>query len=177
MPATDTACRPCMPRAARVRPRPARREYAACRARLRDEDELVLKRVVVFGNSGSGKTTYAHEQCARFDCACLDLDTVAWEPAREPPTRRPLAASRTEILAFVNATADWIVEGCYADLLAVALPFVEVHLSNVHAREPFRRQSYLSDIARGVITGLGAAGYEYALAYLTAAGDSAGTPS
>tara|TARA_R110002096_G_scaffold387547_4_gene581768 strand:+ start:2107 stop:2601 length:495 start_codon:yes stop_codon:yes gene_type:complete len=81
-----------------------------------------LKRIVVFGNSGSGKTTYAHEQSARFDCACLDLDTVAWEPAREPPARRPLAASRTEILAFVNATADWIVEGCYADLLAVALP-------------------------------------------------------
>lgn len=48
--------------------------------------------------------------------------------------------------------------------LAVAVPFIEVHLSNVHAREAFRRHSYLSDIARGVICGLGAAGYEYALA-------------
>ena len=47
--------------------------------------------------------------------------------------------------------------------LAVGVPFIEVHLSNVHAREPFRRQSYLSDIAVGVIAGLGAAGYEYAL--------------
>lgn len=47
--------------------------------------------------------------------------------------------------------------------LAVALPFIEVHLSNVHAREEFRRHSYLSDAARGVICGLGAAGYEYAL--------------
>ena len=47
--------------------------------------------------------------------------------------------------------------------LAVALPFIEVHLSNVHAREEFRRHSYLSDAARGVIGGLGAAGYEYAL--------------
>ncbi len=48
-------------------------------------------------------------------------------------------------------------------LSAVAIPFVEVHLSNTHAREPFRRDSYFSDIALGVITGLGAAGYEYAL--------------
>jgi len=50
-------------------------------------------------------------------------------------------------------------------LLGVSIPFVEVHLSNVHARESFRQHSYLSDIARGVITGLGAKGYEYALSY------------
>lgn len=48
-------------------------------------------------------------------------------------------------------------------LLAVALPFIEVHLSNVHAREPFRHRSYFSDKALGVICGLGAAGYAYAL--------------
>ncbi len=48
-------------------------------------------------------------------------------------------------------------------LLAVAVPFIEVHLSNIHAREPFRRFSYFSDIAAGCITGLGAAGYGLAL--------------
>ena len=48
-------------------------------------------------------------------------------------------------------------------LLGVQIPFIEVHLSNVHAREPFRAHSYLSDIAVGVITGLGALGYELAL--------------
>ena len=48
-------------------------------------------------------------------------------------------------------------------LLAVAIPFIEVHLSNVFAREPFRRRSYLSDIAVGVISGLGAQSYELAL--------------
>jgi len=48
-------------------------------------------------------------------------------------------------------------------LSAVAIPFIEVHLSNVHAREPFRRHSYFSDIAQGVISGLGAVGYELAL--------------
>jgi 3-dehydroquinate dehydratase-2 len=48
-------------------------------------------------------------------------------------------------------------------LLGVGIPFVEVHLSNVHAREPFRAHSYFSDIAVGVIAGLGAQGYELAL--------------
>ncbi len=48
-------------------------------------------------------------------------------------------------------------------LAAVAIPFIEVHLSNVHAREPFRRHSYFSDLALGVISGLGATGYELAL--------------
>jgi 3-dehydroquinate dehydratase-2 len=48
-------------------------------------------------------------------------------------------------------------------LLAVKIPFIEVHLSNVHAREAFRHQSYFSDIAVGSITGLGAIGYELAL--------------
>ena len=48
-------------------------------------------------------------------------------------------------------------------LLAVAIPFIEVHLSNVHSREAFRQQSYFSDIARGVITGLGPVGYTLAL--------------
>ena len=48
-------------------------------------------------------------------------------------------------------------------LAAVAIPFIEVHISNVHAREEFRKHSYLSDLAVGVITGLGADGYEFAL--------------
>jgi 3-dehydroquinate dehydratase-2 len=50
-------------------------------------------------------------------------------------------------------------------LLAVAVPFIEVHLSNIHRREPFRQQSYFSDIAVGTITGLGPEGYLLALRY------------
>ena len=50
-------------------------------------------------------------------------------------------------------------------LAAVAIPYVEVHLSNVHAREPFRRHSYFSELAVGVIAGLGAQGYELALEF------------
>jgi 3-dehydroquinate dehydratase-2 len=50
-------------------------------------------------------------------------------------------------------------------LAAARIPFVEVHLSNIFAREAFRKESYFSDIAAGVISGLGAKGYELALQY------------
>ncbi len=63
-------------------------------------------------------------------------------------------------------------------LLAVKIPFIEVHLSNVHSRETFRHHSYFSDIAVGSITGLGAIGYELALraASQHLAGQAAGPP-
>jgi 3-dehydroquinate dehydratase II len=51
-------------------------------------------------------------------------------------------------------------------LVGVAIPFIEVHLSNIHAREPFRRQSYFSDQAAGTICGLGSHGYELALQFI-----------
>lgn len=51
-------------------------------------------------------------------------------------------------------------------LLAVKIPFIEIHISNVHAREEFRRHSYLSDVALGVIAGLGVTGYRIGLAAL-----------
>ncbi|VAX06132.1 3-dehydroquinate dehydratase II [hydrothermal vent metagenome] len=51
-------------------------------------------------------------------------------------------------------------------LLGTGIPFIEIHLSNVHAREEFRQHSYFSDIAQGVICGLGAQGYELALQFV-----------
>jgi 3-dehydroquinate dehydratase-2 len=54
-------------------------------------------------------------------------------------------------------------------LAATGIPFIEVHLSNIFAREYFRQKSYFSDLARGVISGLGAKGYELALEYALAA--------
>jgi 3-dehydroquinate dehydratase-2 len=59
-------------------------------------------------------------------------------------------------------------------LLGVAVPFIEVHLSNIHAREPFRRHSYFSDVAVGSVVGLGALGYELAI---RAAGERLSRPS
>lgn len=53
-------------------------------------------------------------------------------------------------------------------LAAVAIPFIEVHLSNIYAREPFRRHSYFSDLAVGTICGLGSQGYQLALEYALA---------
>jgi 3-dehydroquinate dehydratase II len=53
-------------------------------------------------------------------------------------------------------------------LAGVAIPFVEVHLSNIYAREPFRHHSYVSAIAVGVIGGLGSAGYDFALQFALA---------
>lgn len=54
-------------------------------------------------------------------------------------------------------------------LAAIAIPFIEVHLSNVRAREPFRHHSYFSDLAVGTICGLGSRGYDLALAYAATA--------
>jgi 3-dehydroquinate dehydratase-2 len=66
----------------------------------------------------------------------------------------------------INAAAYTHTSVAVRDALsAVGIPFVEVHLSNVHKRETFRHHSYLSDVAQGVIVGLGAYGYEAALRY------------
>ena len=71
---------------------------------------------------------------------------------------------------------DWIIinAGAYTHtsvairdaLSGVGIPFVEVHISNVHAREPFRHRSYLSDKASGVVVGLGTFGYQAALQFV-----------
>jgi 3-dehydroquinate dehydratase-2 len=74
--------------------------------------------------------------------------------------------------AIVNAGAYTHTSVALRDaLLGTALPFVEVHISNVHAREAFRHRSLLADIARGSVVGLGTLGYELALRGLLAALD------
>lgn len=75
-------------------------------------------------------------------------------------------AAQGEAVAFIiiNPAAFTHTSVALRDALsAVGIPFIEVHLSNVHAREAFRRHSYFSDLAVGVISGLGAQSYELAL--------------
>ncbi|CEA01957.1 3-dehydroquinate dehydratase [Pseudomonas saudimassiliensis] len=75
-------------------------------------------------------------------------------------------AARNEAIDFIiiNPAAFTHTSVAIRDaLLAVSIPFIEVHLSNVYRREPFRHHSYFSDIAEGVICGLGAEGYALAL--------------
>ena len=75
-------------------------------------------------------------------------------------------AARDEAVDFIiiNPAAFTHTSVAIRDaLLAVSIPFIEVHLSNVYRREPFRHHSYFSDIAEGVICGLGAEGYAMAL--------------
>lgn len=75
-------------------------------------------------------------------------------------------AARDEAIDFIiiNPAAFTHTSVAIRDaLLAVSIPFIEVHLSNVYRREPFRHHSYFSDIAEGVICGLGAEGYAMAL--------------
>jgi 3-dehydroquinate dehydratase-2 len=77
-------------------------------------------------------------------------------------------AARTDGTDFIviNPGAFTHTSVALRDAIAgVAIPFVEVHLSNVHRREPFRHHSYFSDLAEGVIVGLGAQGYALALKF------------
>ena len=83
--------------------------------------------------------------------------------------RIQLAREQQVSYIIVNAAAYTHTSIALRDALAgVGIPFIEVHLSNVFAREPFRHHSRLSDIAAGVVCGLGAQGYELALRFVLA---------
>lgn len=93
-------------------------------------------------------------------------ELVAFQSNAEHALIERLHAARTEDVRFVLINPGAFTHTSIAlrdAFLAVKIPFIEVHLSNVHARESFRRRSYLSDVAAGVIAGLGAQGYEFAL--------------
>lgn len=79
-------------------------------------------RIAVIGNSGSGKSTLARSLAGRLGAPVLDLDTVAWEPGQIAVARSPEAA-QSEVRAFCSSHEHWVVEGCYASLVKVALEF------------------------------------------------------
>ncbi len=119
--------------------------------------------------------TYGHTTLADIDAALLAQATAAgvqltsFQSNHEGALVDRIHAARGEGVRaiIINPAAYTHTSVAIRDALAgVAIPFVEVHLSNVHAREPFRHHSYFSDLAIGVICGLGYRGYLLALDYL-----------
>ena len=102
-----------------------------------------------------------------------DNNITAFASATQAPEGQLRFTTEKE---FAKLSAEWPVSR-FAEVwnafAGVALPFIEVHLSNIHRREAFRHHSYFSDLAEGVILGLGAAGYRLAL---DAALDRLGAP-
>lgn len=97
---------------------------------------------------------------------------MAFQSNAEAPLIDRIHAAKSDETAYIiiNPAAFTHTSVALRDALAaVRIPFIEVHLSNVHAREPFRKHSYFSDLAAGVITGLGPAVYELALEAATRA--------
>lgn len=95
----------------------------------------------------------------------LDIDLSSFQSNSEAEIINRIHASFENIdFIIINPAAFTHQSVALRDaILAVNIPFIEVHISNVHAREAFRHHSYFSDIAQGVICGLGIAGYSYAL--------------
>jgi len=101
--------------------------------------------------------------------AGIDLDSFQSNSESELIGRIQEARLSSVDFIVINPAAFTHTSVAMRDALAaVRIPFIEVHLSNVHAREAFRRHSYFSDLAVGTICGLGSRGYEYALAYALA---------
>jgi len=123
---------------------------------------LGLREPTVYGQ----QTLSAIEQALGDEAAALGHRLVCFQSNHEGELVDRVQRARGDGVDFIliNPGAYTHTSIALRDaLLAVAIPFIEVHLSNVHARETFRRHSYLSDIAAGVIVGCGPLGYRLAL--------------
>ncbi len=78
------------------------------------------RRIVVLGNSGSGKSTLAAQLSRDCGLAHFDLDALAWEPTT-PPTRTPIDVAGPALREWIARHEGWVVEGCYADLIALVV--------------------------------------------------------
>jgi 3-dehydroquinate dehydratase-2 len=115
---------------------------------------------------------YGRETLPQIDQRLMELGkkegvtVTTFQSNAEAPLIERIHAAKSDETAYIiiNPAAFTHTSVALRDALAaVRIPFIEVHLSNVHAREPFRQHSYFSDLAAGVISGLGPLGYELAL--------------
>lgn len=114
-----------------------------------------------------GRTTLAEIDAdlrARAEAAGHRLDSLQSNAEHALVDRIQAARGDGTALILINPAAFTHTSVAIRDALAaVAIPFIEIHLSNPHTREPFRRHSYVSDLAVGVVCGFGADSYRYAL--------------
>ena len=105
-------------------------------------------------------------QLLQQQAKALGHECDCFQSNREYELIERIHAAGEQKVAFIIINPAALTHTCIAlrdALLGVKIPFIEVHISNVHAREPFRHHSYFSDVAVGVIAGLGTQGYELAL--------------
>jgi len=107
----------------------------------------------------SNLTKLAEKSGAKLSCFQSNAEEALVERVQQSST------DGTEFIVINPAAFTHTSVALRDSLAAVAVPFIEIHLSNVFAREAFRKESFFSDLAIGVISGLGAAGYEYAVQY------------
>jgi 3-dehydroquinate dehydratase-2 len=116
-----------------------------------------------------GTTTLADiDRQLAADAAAAKVPLETFQSNHEGALVERIHAARAAGVGYIviNPAAFTHTSVAIRDALAgVGIPFVEVHLSNVHRREPFRHHSYLSDLAVGVIAGLGPSGYRFALQF------------
>ena len=121
-----------------------------------------------------GATTLADVEAGlRAQGGQLGVEVLCFQSNHEGAIVDRIHAARTEGVAWIliNPGAYTHTSVAIRDALAgVAIPFIEVHISNVHRREPFRHHSYLSDIAEAVMAGFGTAGYGLALQFIGSRG-------
>lgn len=114
-----------------------------------------------------GHTTLAEidrDLCARCEALGHEMECLQSNAEHQLVDRVQAARADGTALILLNPAAFTHTSVALRDALAaVAIPFYEIHLSNPHAREPFRRQSYFSDLAVGVVAGFGVDSYRYAL--------------
>ncbi|MBK1734386.1 type II 3-dehydroquinate dehydratase [Halorhodospira abdelmalekii] len=113
-----------------------------------------------------GQTTLAaiNQRLQRL-CEAAEIDFEAVQSNHEGELIDYIHAAADEGVGYIVINPAALTHtsiGLRDALLAVQIPFIEVHLSNIHARESFRQRSYLADVAQGVVSGLGAEGYELA---------------
>ncbi len=109
-------------------------------------------------------------ECAR-EAKTLGLELSTFQSNHEGALIDRIQAARAEGVGYIVINPGGLTHTSVAlrdALAAVAIPFIEVHISNVHRREAFRRHSYFSDIAEATIVGLGIGGYAFALRAIAA---------